>query len=764
MSGMPGLAAPGGGQQMANMGTPSNAPSDTEKGYRLKLHTYIYDYFLKTEQYDLARALQNTLEIQHSMQPKQSPDTKGANGVNDLDKDKSRRPDDLPLAEVPSHHLDGSFLFDWWCQFWDLFGAQRGKGNPATKQYLNNVQARMSSQQRMMRMDPQMQASMGAMRNGMMQGTPMAMSSEMAKKMGAGAGGVAGMPRNPTPQQMQHMQQQFRMQQQMQMQQTQMQREGSSIDMNGQQRLASPGSVADAPSPKRQRLDGSFNGPMGPMGRGQPQGMPGQQFNGMQMQNQQPKSTQQVYAQQMARQMQSAMDSNSNKGMPGNPSGLPQGSPAMDASNPDFFNAAAQMRGGIPGQGPPTNNSNHALQDYQMQLMLLEQQNKKRLLMARQEQDNMTNGPGGPAPPGGPVAFAPTMSPSGSRAGGPSPTPNEMKLRGTPKMSQGAVPSPTPDGPMGQGRASPAPGFDPSQMNPNLPPGMFPQMNKMGMMGPNGQMMQPPSSHPGFNAPMNQQQMEMFRAQQQNGGRMPNGFIGGGPPQMMPGQQPGPQQPPNMTPQQRNAMPPPPAPTGDSGRGTQPSSPQQQQQAAPPTPSQANKANTKSRKDNNSKKKAPAKKGTGATPASEAEAPPTPTPAPPITPTQANANFPPKSGPGPAAAQNAMVQQNQPDMGVGSGPFGHLDGNDFNSLSFDIGPMDGTDVLDNFDFDSFLTNGDGDGSFGFDANIAFGDGGLEAGGPLAAEASAHGGEYVVIVDFDTSTVTSDAAYDVDTES
>ncbi|KAF4634839.1 hypothetical protein G7Y89_g3253 [Cudoniella acicularis] len=34
---------------------------------------------------------------------------------------------------------------------------------------------------------------------------------------------------------------------------------------------------------------------------------------------------------------------------------------------------------------------NHALQDYQMQLMLLEQQNKKRLMMARQEQDNMMN-------------------------------------------------------------------------------------------------------------------------------------------------------------------------------------------------------------------------------------------------------------------------------------------------------------------------------------------------------------------------------------
>ena len=35
----------------------------------------------------------------------------------------------------------------------------------------------------------------------------------------------------------------------------------------------------------------------------------------------------------------------------------------------------------------------HALQDYQMQLMLLEQQNKKRLLMARQEQLNLARKP-----------------------------------------------------------------------------------------------------------------------------------------------------------------------------------------------------------------------------------------------------------------------------------------------------------------------------------------------------------------------------------
>lgn len=52
---------------------------------------------------------------------------------------------------------------------------------------------------------------------------------------------------------------------------------------------------------------------------------------------------------------------------------------------------------------------NHALQDYQMQLMLLEQQNKKRLLMARREQETMSS-------PDAPVAstntFAPTVAKS----------------------------------------------------------------------------------------------------------------------------------------------------------------------------------------------------------------------------------------------------------------------------------------------------------------------------------------------------------------
>lgn len=59
----------------------------------------------------------------------------------------------------------------------------------------------------------------------------------------------------------------------------------------------------------------------------------------------------------------------------------------------------------------------------------------------------------------------------------------------------------------------------------------------------------------------------------------------------------------------------------------------------------------------------------------------------------------------------------QPDMNA---PFGALDNGPFPDMNLDF-TLEGGDVLDNFDFDSFLNN-DGDGGFGFDANLAFGDG------------------------------------------
>lgn len=271
------------------------------------------------------------------------------------------------------------------------------------------------------------------------------------------------------------------------------------------------------------------------------------------------------------------------------------GMPQQGMENTDMMSQQQRMANNVPAGG--ASNGNHALQDYQMQLMLLEQQNKKRLLMARQEQDNVNHMPAGSAP-GGQIQFAnaPAMSPSNSRAG-PSPNPNDQmkRISGAPKMGPGNMPgSPAMAGDMNRG--SPVPGFDPNGVPPNMRHQAF--VNQQGMMN------QPPSSHPNFNMqqqmagnmnPQVEQQMRLAAQQ----GRLPNSQWqpGQGPPnQMM--QNPG--QPGQIgTPQLRNAMPPPPAPNSEQQR-TQPSSPAQP--AGPPTPSQPAKAAPKGKKEAAGKK------------------------------------------------------------------------------------------------------------------------------------------------------------------
>ena len=236
--------------------------------------------------------------------------------------------------------------------------------------------------------------------------------------------------------------------------------------------------------------------------------------------------------------------------------------------------------------------SNHALQDYQMQLMLLEQQNKKRLLMARQEQDN--NIRPDQAGMAGQPNFAPNMSPSGSR-NGPSPNPSEQMKRGTPKMGQVPLPgSPMPgDGSMPHGRGSPGAMSFPNGMNMDMMQAM------KGVEGlPMGQnAMRPPSSHPMFpnGVPANPQQMEAMRQAQAAQGRLPNGATWQqGPQGQAPGAPPAgqPQNGQMGTPQTRNvAMPPPQNPTvnanANSANGGRPASPAQS--AAAGTPQTTNK-------------------------------------------------------------------------------------------------------------------------------------------------------------------------------
>ena len=390
--------------------------------------------------------------------------------------------------------------------------------------------------------------------------------------------------------------------QQMLMQQQIDRGRSDALDMNGRPRTPS-GDNAPSPS-KRPRLDGPPFPAQGMMQGGRfPQGMPNQhmmaadittqtllkdhfidpstltqsQLQTFQQQNPQvQKKTLDIYSQNLAAQHRNSMP----QGGMG-----PQGGMMLQNGMPDqdFYSNSA-MR---PGMQPNANGQggNHALQDYQMQLMLLEQQNKKRLLMARQEQDNIRPGGEGQV---GQTGFAPNMSPQGSRSG-PSPNPSEQMKRGTPKMNQVGLPgSPMPDGSM-PGRGSPGAmnfsnmGMDMMKMN-----GMADSMQ----IGPNGNVMRPPSSHPQFpnGGPASQQQMEAIRTAQAQGQRLPNGANWQQGPQ---GQAPVvPQanqvQPQQMgTPQQRTMPPPqtvPAAGAATNGRSASPAQP-----AASSTPQQTSK-------------------------------------------------------------------------------------------------------------------------------------------------------------------------------
>lgn len=318
-----------------------------------------------------------------------------------------------------------------------------------------------------------------------------------------------------------------------------------------------------------------------------PRGMNPSQFQTFQQVN--PAAQQkpmQVYAQNLA--LHHSRSALNNQGMP---NGLMNTAPVMAGQDmmpmPDgqayqlaggeYYGANGQMGQVRPGmQNPGGQQGTHALQDYQMQLMLLEQQNKRRLMMARQEQDSMSRAeppmPGQQLPPG--------TSPQGSRAGT-SPNPNDQMKRGTPKMPQAGLPgSPSAGDVMAQGRGSPASmNFNGAQLGPDMAGQFF---------NPNG--MRPPSSNPAFNGPQMGQPGpagagNRWQPQQNQGQPMPS--------QQSPVSQPQPAGTP-----QGNAMPPPQAPTaaGANAGRTQPSSPQTGS-AAPPTPQQANKPGPKSKKE-----------------------------------------------------------------------------------------------------------------------------------------------------------------------
>jgi hypothetical protein len=124
MNGPPGMAmnsavgVPVGGSPLS-MQQPNNA--DQGQDLQQRLNTYIYDHFLKTKQFELARQFRanNVVRVREKGKP---------NGVSTNDpKDGPKKPDDLPEAELPPQISESSFLLDWFCMFWDTFHAARGK-------------------------------------------------------------------------------------------------------------------------------------------------------------------------------------------------------------------------------------------------------------------------------------------------------------------------------------------------------------------------------------------------------------------------------------------------------------------------------------------------------------------------------------------------------------------------------------------------------------------------------------------------------------
>jgi len=144
MGGMSAMGGPvGGGMPMMNSGSAANVRQSmpVNDSQRSQLNTYIYEYFLKNGMYECARSLLNSGQSMNVIKdsPGRRRDDSGnsmGNGAGDegIDGDSkddldSKRPDDLPEPNLPKECPESCFLYEWWCLFWDMFNAQRGKGD-----------------------------------------------------------------------------------------------------------------------------------------------------------------------------------------------------------------------------------------------------------------------------------------------------------------------------------------------------------------------------------------------------------------------------------------------------------------------------------------------------------------------------------------------------------------------------------------------------------------------------------------------------------
>lgn len=136
----------GGGMPMMNNGangaTPRPGNEEEEPDYEARLNTYIYDYFVKTQRFECAKAILNDGMPLRTLQKRPNSDVNGAGNMHVDNKDdlESKISDELPPAAVPTDPQGASFLLEWFGLFWDVYFAHQRRSPPASQQAMQYVQ------------------------------------------------------------------------------------------------------------------------------------------------------------------------------------------------------------------------------------------------------------------------------------------------------------------------------------------------------------------------------------------------------------------------------------------------------------------------------------------------------------------------------------------------------------------------------------------------------------------------------------------------
>jgi hypothetical protein len=125
---------------MGSMPHPKRPSTDP----REQLNTYIYDYLLRNDHYNAARAMiESGLKMSTGPAQRYSP----RNKPNGADMTEPEPPCEMPAPQLPQNQMaENSFLLDWWVQFWDIYQATKNRGNGPSKgqQYITHTRVRLS--------------------------------------------------------------------------------------------------------------------------------------------------------------------------------------------------------------------------------------------------------------------------------------------------------------------------------------------------------------------------------------------------------------------------------------------------------------------------------------------------------------------------------------------------------------------------------------------------------------------------------------------